>query len=174
MIEADVPRIDQPGDGVAPRTVQFRDAAPSVRRRRFLAVIGTAGVTLGLTVLGWIPLARPARAEEGSEYPECGRYSKGPDGPLCYGAPYSRSYCGSDRWFKNGCYGNWKDGLDCYQPRTICRAGGEPRNGWRWKDGDTVYRCADGEVHYAGAPNFEQLICSATLSEGRPSRSTLP
>ncbi|PZS39127.1 MAG: hypothetical protein DLM62_09945 [Pseudonocardiales bacterium] len=165
MIQAEIPRVDQPGPDAAPRSVQFRDAAPTVRRRGFLAVVGTAGMTLGLTMLGWIPLARSARAEQGSEYLDCGHYSHRPGSPICYGAPYSASYCGSDRWFKSGCYGNWKDGLDCYQPRTICRAGGEARNGWRWKDGDTVYRCADGEVHYNGAPNLEQLICSATLSE---------
>ena len=174
MIPADIPRIDQPGPDVPARSVQFRAAAPTVRRRGFLAVVGTAGMTLGLTVLGWIPLARPARAEQGSEYLDCGHYRHRPGAPICYGAPYSPSYCGSDQWFKNGCFGNWKDGLNCYQPRMICRAGGEARNGWRWKDGAVVYRCADGEVHYAGAPNLEQLICNATLSDDTPSSSTLP
>jgi hypothetical protein len=176
MTPADIPRIDQPGSDLRPRTVQFddtvqfHDTALAVRRRGFLAVIGTAAMTLGLTVLGWIPLARPARAEQGSEYPTCGLYHYGPHGPTCTGAPYSPSYCDSDKWFKNGCFGNWRDGLDCYQPRTICRAGEEPRDAWLWKADDVVYRCADGEVHYSGAPNLEQVICSATL----PQRATSP
>jgi hypothetical protein len=143
-------------------------------RRGFLAVLSTAAMTLGLTVLGWVPLARPSRAEQGSEYPDCGRYYDGPGGPICYGAPYSPSYCGSDRWFKNGCFGSWKQGLDCYQPRTLCRAGGEARNAWHWKADGVVYRCADGEIHYSGAPNLEQVICSAALPEPAGKPALLP
>jgi hypothetical protein len=143
---------------------------PTVRRRGFLAVTSTAAMTLGLTVLGWIPLARPARAEQGSEYPNCGRYDDGPGVPICYGAPYSPSYCGADNWFKDGCFGDWDKGPTCYQPRMICRAGGEGRNAWLWKADDVVYRCADGEIHYPGAPNLEQVICSAML----PQRPTNP
>jgi hypothetical protein len=164
MTPADIPRIDQPGPDMQPRTIRFHDAGRAVRRRGFLAVLGTASMTLGLTVLGWIPLARPARAEQGSEYPNCGRYHYGPHGPICTGAPYSPSYCDSDKWFKNGCFGHWDEGLTCYQPRSICRAGEENRNAWLWKADDVVYRCADGEVHYPGAPNLEQVICNATLS----------
>ncbi|HEY6424080.1 MAG TPA: hypothetical protein VIY28_12700 [Pseudonocardiaceae bacterium] len=161
----DIPQLDQPGPYAAPRLVQFRDAGTAMQRRGFLAVACTAAMTLGMTVLGWIPLARPARAEQGTEYPNCGHYSDGPGGPICNGAPYSPSYCAEDNWFKNGCFGNWKDGLDCYQPRTICRAGDEPLNAWLWKADGVVYRCADGEIHYNGAPNLEQVICNATLPQ---------
>ncbi|MGH3755224.1 MAG: hypothetical protein ACRDRP_21530 [Pseudonocardiaceae bacterium] len=163
MIPPDVPRLDQPGPGAPPRAVQFHRTA--VRRRTFLAVIGTAAMTLGMTMLGWLPLARPARAEQGSEYPDCGRYSNGPGGSICTGAPYSPSYCGPDKWFKNGCFGDWRDKLDCYQPRTICDAGQGRREAWRWEADGVVYRCADGEINYDGAPNLEQVICNATLPQ---------
>ncbi|MGH3776384.1 MAG: hypothetical protein ACRDRR_11735 [Pseudonocardiaceae bacterium] len=174
MIPPEVPRLDQPGPDPQPRTVQFRDTATVLRRRGFLAVIGTAAMALGMTMLGWIPLARPARAEQGSEYPDCGRYNNGPGGPICHGAPYSPSYCGPDRWFKNGCFGNWEDGLDCYQPVTICQADEDMREAWRWEADGVVYRCADGQINYDGAPNLEQVICNASLPQRvapPPSRS---
>ncbi|MGH3896894.1 MAG: hypothetical protein ACRDTA_01320 [Pseudonocardiaceae bacterium] len=166
MIPPDVPRLDQPGPDAQPRTVQFRDTAAPDRfmgRRGFLAVVATAGMALGMTMLGWIPLARPAKAEQGSEYPDCGRYNNGPGGPICAGAPYSPSYCGPDKWFKNGCFGNWEDGLDCYEPTTICDAGADRRDAWRWEADGVVYRCADGQINYDGAPNLEQVICNAVL-----------
>jgi hypothetical protein len=170
MIPPDIPRLDQPRPDAQPRAVQFRGPVTALQRRGFLAVIGTAAMTLSMTMLGWIPLARPARAEQGSEYLGCGRYSDGPDGPICHGAPYSPSYCGSDKWFKNGCFGKWRDGLDCYQPRTICQAGEDMREAWRWEADGVVYRCADGEINYDGAPNLEQVICNATL----PQQTTKP
>jgi len=158
LIPPDIPRLDQPGVDPQPRVVRFADAS-QLHRRGFLAVASTAAMTLGLTMLGWIPLARPARAEQGSEYPDCGRYHYGPHGPTCIGAPYSESYCESDKWFRNGCYGQ-----DCYQPRAICRAGAESRNAWLWKSDGWTFRCADGDVQYSGAPNLEKLVCSARLS----------
>ncbi|MGH3696986.1 MAG: hypothetical protein ACRDRX_23910 [Pseudonocardiaceae bacterium] len=165
MIQDDIPRLDTPGADPRPRVVQFRESGAGMPRRGFLAIVGTAAMTLGLTVLGWIPLARVARAEQGSEYPDCGRYADGPGGPICYGAPYSPSYCGPDQWFKNGCYGKWNEGLDCYQPAAICRAGEESMEGWRWNADGVTYRCADGQIHYSGAPNLEQVICNAPLDE---------
>jgi hypothetical protein len=169
----DIPRLDQAGADPQPRVVQFRDAGTELHRRGFLAVVGTAAMTLGLTMLGWIPLARPAWADEGTEYPDCGRYHYGPHGPTCIGAPYSESYCGLDRWFRTGCYGDGKGGEDCYQPHAICRSGPEARNAWLWKSDGLTYRCADGEVHYNGAPNWEQLVCSATLSEASQDSTAL-
>jgi hypothetical protein len=163
MIPPDIPRLDQPGADPQPRVVRFADAS-QLHRRGFLAVASTAAMTLGLTLLGWIPLARPAGAEQGSEYPDCGRYHYGPHGPTCIGAPYSESYCESDKWFRNGCYGDPDKGLDCYQPRAICRAGADSRNAWLWKSDGWTFRCADGDVQYSGAPNLEKLVCSARLS----------
>ena len=169
MSPPDVPRLDQPDPDPQPRAVQFRDTATPLgrsgflRRRGFLAVTGTAAMALGMTMLGWIPLARPARAEQGSEYPDCGRYDNGPGGPICHGAPYAPSYCGPDKWFKNGCFGDWEDGLDCYQPVAICQAGEDMLEAWRWEADGVVYRCADGQINYAGSPNLEQVICNASL-----------
>jgi hypothetical protein len=37
-----------------------------------------------------------------------------------------------------------------------------------------VYRCADGEIHYDGAPNLEQVICNAPLPQRETAPSTLP
>ncbi|HSL08243.1 MAG TPA: hypothetical protein VK887_09715 [Pseudonocardiaceae bacterium] len=171
MTPHEIPRLDHPGPGAEPRTVQFHDTGTAVHRRGFLAIAGTAAMALGVTMLGWIPLARPARAQQGTEYPDCGRYNDGAGGPICHGAPYSPSYCGPDNWFQNGCFGKWQDGLDCYQPTTICRAGEEMLEAWRWEADGVVYRCADGEIHYHGAPNLEQVICNASLGQLETRRS---
>ncbi|MDQ3765040.1 MAG: hypothetical protein M3460_27095 [Actinomycetota bacterium] len=77
--------------------MQFPDTATVARRRGFLAVVGMAAMTLRLTVLGWILLACPARAQQGSECPDCGRYHDDPGGLICYSAPYSPAYCGRDK-----------------------------------------------------------------------------
>lgn len=171
MIPVDIPRLEAPGSDAQPRVVRFQDIGTGMHRRGFLAIVGSAAMTLGLTVLGWIPLARPARAEQGNEYPDCGRYADGVGGPICYGSPYSPSYCGPDQWFKDGCYGDWNKGLDCYSPASICRAGEESLQGWRWMADGVTYRCADGTIQYSGAPNLEDVICSATLDE-RPVKSS--
>jgi hypothetical protein len=146
--------------------VRFRDVGTAgLERRGFLAVLATGAMTLGMTLLGWIPLARPARAEEGTEYPDCGGYSDGPGGPLCVGAYYSPSYCGDDNWFKNGCFTKSDGTLDCYEPVAACHAGGdEGRDAWRWEANGFAYRCADGKVYHHGAPNPEFVICNATLT----------
>jgi len=205
MNPTDIPRLDQPATGAPPRVLQFRDTADHRRfagpryrifpghrspgrrgsaggilgRRGFLAVLSAGAMTLEMTVLGWIPLARPARAEPGTEYPDCGAYSDGPGGPVCVGAPYSPQYCGPDNWFRTGCYLRQDGGEVCYQPAAICHAAGadnEGRHAWRWEVDGTVYRCADGKAFYEGAPNPELLICNATLSspEPTPPPSTSP
>jgi hypothetical protein len=178
---SDIPRLDQPGADAGPRAVRFRDAgAAGLERRGFLAVLATGAMTLGMTLLGWIPLARPARAEEGTEYPDCGGYSDGPGGPLCVGAYYSPSYCGDDNWFKNGCFTKSDGTLDCYEPVAACHAGGdEGRDAWRWEANGFAYRCADGKVYHHGAPNPEFVICNATLTfvptpEALPGLGMLP
>lgn len=143
-------------------------------RRGFLAVLSAGAMTLGVTMLGWIPLARPARAQTGTEFLDCGAYSDGAGGPICTGAPYSPKYCGSDKWFKNGCY-RTPEGEVCYEPATLCRAAGregERRNAWRWEADGVTYRCADGRVRYEGAPNPETVICNATLSDPSPPSSS--
>lgn len=159
----DRPPLDRP-----PLDRSSRSRGVRLRRRGFLAVLGAGAMTLGLTMLGWIPLARPARAEPGTEYPYCGIYTDGqPGGSICVGAPYSPQYCGSDNWFKTGCESG-SDGEEiCYQPVRACRADGEDssaRNAWRWEADGVTYRCADGRVTRAGAPNSEFVICSARLT----------
>ncbi len=183
MTPPDVPRFDQPAPDAKPRAVQFRTLeqfhtlgqAPErrgfFRRRGFLGVLGAGAMTLGMAVLGWIPLARPARAEQGTEFPDCGRYGNGPGGPICTGAPYSPDYCGDDDWFITGCYDRSDGHHVCYQPAPICRANAETnegRNGWRWDHEGILYRCADGHAYWDGAPNPEVLICSAKLTPDPP------
>lgn len=160
-----VPRADrEPGGPFEARGVTFQ-APRSIRRRGFLAVMAAGAMTLGITALSWVPLARPARAEPGTEYPGCGRYDDGPGGPLCSGFPYSPDNCGDDDWFRNGCV-EYSDGhVDCYRPLPICEAGNNGgRNAWRWEADGAVWRCADGEVQHEGAPNPETVICNARLS----------
>ncbi|MGH3917044.1 MAG: hypothetical protein ACRDTC_27075 [Pseudonocardiaceae bacterium] len=182
MDPLNVPRLDQPPANALPRAVRFHDARtpPAAQgflgRRGFLAVLSASAMTLGVTMLGWIPLARPARAEAGTEFPDCGVYADGAGGPICVGAPYSASYCGSDKWFKTGCYSS-PDGDVCYEPAAFCRAAGrdgERRNAWRWEADGVTYRCADGRERHAGAPNPETVICSATLSSPPSSSQTPP
>lgn len=181
MRPADVPRSDRPDAGTQPRAVQFRTNTPDaqrrgfLRRRGFLGVLGAGAMTLGITMLGWIPLARPARAEPGTEYPDCGRYSNGPGGPICLGARYSTAYCGDDNWFITGCYPRANGHRVCFSPAAICRAAGpnERRNAWRWMYEGIQYRCADGHAYWDGAPNPEVVICSAKLTPA-PSSPTPP
>ena len=182
MNPTDIPRLDQPPPDPQPRALQFDAAAPGSSRRRgflgrrgFVAVLAGGAMTLGMTVLGWIPLARPARAEAGTEYPDCGRYSDGPGGPICIGAPYSPAYCGADDWFITGCYDR-PEGRVCYEAAKACRASRETRaarNAWRWVADGITYRCADGHAWHDGSPNPEVLICSARLT-GEPSPSPAP
>ncbi|HEX2298207.1 MAG TPA: hypothetical protein VHH34_06780 [Pseudonocardiaceae bacterium] len=177
MTPTGIPRTDQPATGADPRVVRFRtDPAAAqrrgfLRRRGFLGVLGGGAVTLGITMLGWIPLARPARAEPGTEFPTCGSYYNGPGGPICIGARYSPAYCGNDGWFITGCYPRADGHQVCFQPAPICRADGENnpgRNAWRWMDGVVQYRCADGHAYWDGAPNPEMLICNAKLTPAPP------
>jgi hypothetical protein len=203
MDPTEIPRLDQPPTDAPPRALQFRDTAgprgfagrrgspgrhrspgqrgflnsPLLGRRGFLAVLGAGAMTLALTALEWLPLARYARAEPGTEYPDCGAYGDGPGGPICVGAPYSPRYCGSDDWFRTGCYERQEGGEVCYEPAAICRAAGrenEARNAWRWEADGISYRCADGKAYYDGAPNPEILICNATLSSPEPSPEPEP
>lgn len=183
MRPSDIPRIDQPAAGADPRVLRFRTNPPGaqrrglLRRRGFLGVLGAGAMTLGVTMLGWIPLARPARAEPGTEFPTCGSYANGPGGPICIGAPYSPAYCGDDDWFITGCYPRANGHHVCYQPVPICRADGPDnpgRNAWRWMNEGIQYRCADGHAYWDGAPNPEVLICNAKLTPDPPTFSPEP
>lgn len=192
MTPSDIPRSDRPAPGAEPRAVQFRTTAARGRhrssqgrglpglgflgRRGFLGVLGAGAMTLGMTMLGWIPLARRAQAEEGTEYPDCGRYSNGPGGPICLGARYSPTYCGADNWFITGCYVRRGFGV-CFTPIEICRSDPDSnvgRNAWRWMSEGIEYRCADGHAYWEGAPNPELVICSAKLTPDPPTATPAP
>lgn len=161
------------------RSAEPRDLPPGrfLGRRGFLAVLGAGAMTLAMSMLEWLPLARTAGADPGSEYPDCGVYGDGPGGPICVGAPYSPQNCGPDNWFRTGCYNRPEGGEVCYQAAVICRAAGrenEARNAWRWVLDGVTYRCADGKAYYEGAPNPEIMICSATLSSPEPEPTPAP
>ena len=169
MRPIEIPRFDLRPADAQPRLVQFRESG-RLSRRGFLAVLGAGAMTLGMTVLGWIPLARPARAEPGTEFMDCGTYGDGPGGPLCYGAPYSPRYCGEDKWFLTGCYRH-PEGQACYEPVEFCRAAGPDggyRNAWRWESDNIIWRCADGQVYWEGAPSPDTVICNAKLAPAQP------
>lgn len=162
-----IPSYDTPPEGPGlPRTVAAELGNVTTARRSFLRVVGAGGTALGLTMLGWLPPARvsKARATVGSEYMNCNIYGYS-DSILCWPHPYGSYYCGSDKWFKNGCWRNPADGLtDCFYPRTWCNS----RNAWRWTkraaDGHyDTYRCADGVVYWGHTGSPSERICSAYL-----------
>jgi hypothetical protein len=134
---------------------QIQPGTSGLSRRSFLRAFGLGGMALGMTVVGWIPKARRAYAVAGTEYTNCHTYQY--NGMICTPAVYSASYCGGDKWFKNGCY-NVGDGFTrCYRPIAVC----EGRNAWRWFEGGTNYRCADGETKLNGDASWTFKICSA-------------
>lgn len=161
-----VPSVHEPPPGGdQPRGTRFRIPSPRLRRRGFIGVLGGGAMTLSLTMLGWIPFARSARAEEGTEYLTCGVF----DGdPICIGGHTSPIYCGEDNWFRNGCVTNDDGFTDCYEPLSICGADGPDRNAWRWDYEGITFRCADGDVEFEGAPSDELVICSARLGPAEP------
>lgn len=150
----DIPLIDTPPEqDYQPRQLRFR--IPPLKRRSFLRTVGVGGMALGITAVGFLPNSHRAEATVGTEWKTgCGGYSY--DNALCTGAPYSKGYCGGDKWFKNGCW--TVNGLrKCYRPITVCNG----RNAWRWWSGSVQYRCADGYVYHSGNRYFR--ICSAYL-----------
>lgn len=170
-----IPSFDEaPASSWTPRAVTAPAPARgpgAMRRRAFLRTLGAGGMTLGLTVLGWLPSARQrqASATVGTEYLHCAGYEN--DGGyvtntiLCYGFPYSSMYCGADGWFKNGWFRDPGDNsLDLYVPRTICGDGYPARNGWRWTHTNGVtYRCTDGYIYWNGTGTPYAVICSKAL-----------
>jgi hypothetical protein len=150
---ADIPQFEvEPEGSYEPRRVSFTPVT-DMGRRGFLGVLGAGGMALGMSMLSWVPVGRKAHAAVGTEYTTCSIYSY--DGVICVGAPYSSSLCGSDKWFKNGCFRAADNYTDCYRPKVACNG----RNAWRWSG----YRCADGEVRYYGTSIWLFRICSAAL-----------
>ncbi|MFI7604559.1 hypothetical protein ACIBTV_05485 [Micromonospora sp. NPDC049366] len=154
---ADVPSVDDPAPAGATTRAATSElhAGLRARRRTLFKTAGALGGALALNVLSWVPLSgsRPARATVGTEYGNCSVYSY--DGIICVGAPYSRSYCGSDGWFLN-----YHDSVFSSGPVKACGPSGGQRNAWRWTHNGTPYRCADGYQQARGEPNSTFRICS--------------
>lgn len=110
-------------------------------RRSFLKAVGVLGTTLAVTVVSSIPqrFLPKALATVGSQYTDCNIFSY--DGIVCVGAPYDRSYCGTDGWFLNFTSTSFKS-----WPITACNN----RNAWWWFHVNTTYRCADGNQQVTG------------------------
>lgn len=153
----DVPDLDVEPPGDYPLRRVLSAAPGAIGRRVFLRVIAAGGMTLGVTVLGWLPPARWAMATVGTEHRTCGVFRY--DNMICAPEIYSPDNCGSDGWFRDGCAFSDHD-YECYRPVTAC----DDRNAWRWVDGEVEYRCADGEVKILGAPGWDFRICNAELA----------
>lgn len=155
----DVPLLDvEPSGPYELRRVACAPASDEVGRRGFLRVVAAGGMALGLTVLGWLPPARRAFAVVGSEHLNCASFSY--DGLICTPAVYSPDNCGADGWFRVGCDVDANGGYGCFRPVDAC----DGRSAWRWRDGATEYRCADGEVKFSGSPRWDFRICNAALT----------
>lgn len=156
---AGLPLLDGPPPAdYEPRLVTFQ--ARTQQRRGFLRVLAVGGMALGMTVLGWVPVGRRAEAVAGTEWPSCraGDFAYD-DAIICTPEVYSSYYCGTDKWFKNGCFRE-PDGLTtCFRPLVRCHS----RNAWRWVRSGVTYRCADGEVKCQQCSEWNFKICSARL-----------
>ncbi len=155
----EVPLLDvEPPGHYELRRVVCASVSDQVGRRGILRVIAAGGMALGLTVLGWLPLARRAFAAVGTEHLDCASFSY--DGLICTPAVYSPDNCGADGWFRAGCEADANGEYTCFRPVTSC----DGRNAWRWRDAGTEYRCADGEVKLPGSPRWDYRICNAVLT----------
>lgn len=137
------------------RSLAGRDGYATFRlpRRSFLKTVGVLGTALAVTVVSSIPerFLPKALATVGSQYTDCNIYSY--DNIVCVGAPYARSYCGTDGWFLNFSMPSWRS-----WPVTACNG----RNAWWWWHVNTTYRCADGYQQVTGqSPVFR--ICMWAL-----------
>lgn len=110
-------------------------------RRSLLRTVTVLGTALAMSVVGAVPkrLVPRAWATVGTQYTDCTIYSY--DGVVCTGAPYARSYCGTDGWFLNFSSATFNS-----FPITACNN----RNAWRWSQASTSYRCADGRQQVTG------------------------
>lgn len=154
---ADIPSIDErPAGRVEPSAVGEALRSRS-SRRTVLRFVGGAGMTIGLTVMGWLPPLRKAHADWYSRYPE---YLD------CAGYFSPSTVCTPPTWYisPNVCnlvnfHRDDSASGTCYSythsvHKTTC--GG--RNAWRWDD----TRCSDGHIFYqdcGGAYRDTNSIC---------------
>ncbi|TMR93520.1 hypothetical protein [Nonomuraea basaltis] len=157
---ASVPSADEP-ESTDSTSSRPRRARPRLARRTMFKTMGVLGGALALNVVGALPPARirSASARVGTEWTHCAGFGgwAGYDNntKICVGAPYSRSYCGSDGWFRTD--GN---AYSAYIPIQACGTGSySKKNAWRWTHSGTPYRCADGYFRvYGSGDTF--YICS--------------
>jgi hypothetical protein len=110
-------------------------------RRSLLKTIGVLGTALAVTVVSSVPerFVPKALAAVGTQFTDCTIYSY--NGVVCTGAPYARSYCGTDGWFltySSSSFTSWAV--------KMCNG----RNAWWWYHVNTTYRCADGYQQTSG------------------------
>ncbi|HET6292297.1 MAG TPA: hypothetical protein VFG33_02950 [Kribbella sp.] len=156
-VDADEPDPAGPDLGLTVRKASSSLGKMKPSRRTMFKSAGALGGALAINILSSLPPGRgtTASAETGTEYTSCAGYdsSDGYDDntKVCVGAPYARSHCGSDGWFRRGSGTCWNS-----YPTKACGSG--PRNAWRWTHNGTRYRCADGYVASCGGTVFR--ICS--------------
>jgi len=162
---AAVPSVDDIGPDLGPAVPKPRKPLGRMKpsRRTMLKSAGALGGALAINVLSSLPPGKgtTASAVAGNEYLTCADYNIWPgyndNTAVCVGAPYSRSYCGSDGWFLRRTDTCWNS----YAIKA-CGAGSLiDRNAWRWTHSVTPYRCADGTVTNCSGTYFR--ICSWSL-----------
>jgi hypothetical protein len=154
--EVEVPRIDVPPAAGGERSRITPLLSTPAGRRSVVKGLLVGAMTLSGTIVSWVPLARPASATVGTEYLSCDAAGYTYNGSICIGAPTSATWCGNDKWFKDGCFRQVDGFVDCFQPIKIC--GINNRNAWRWSG----HRCADGQYKPSGG-SWVTRICNATL-----------
>jgi hypothetical protein len=158
--DADGPDLGGPDLAPAVRRASSSLGKMKPSRRTMFKSAGALGGALALNVLSALPPGKgnTASAAVGTEHTSCAGYNNwaGYDDntKVCVGAPYSRSYCGSDGWYIRGSGTCW----NAY-PVSVCGTGSySTKNAWRWTKSGTPYRCADGKTAVCGATYFQ--ICS--------------
>lgn len=148
-----VPAADGPPDAATtdaattrPSQIRRTLMRRSMGRRALLRLGLGGGIAVGMSVIGWLPPARPRSAAAAREHLNCSIYTY--DGVLCIGGAVSTAYC-SAGWHRgdyvrfDSC--NWRN----YNP-LVTRCSGLAA--WRWPHGTQLWRCADGE-------RWQQLNC---------------
>jgi hypothetical protein len=139
-----IPGVDDVGG--EPTRVEVERRYVGTRRSFVRGLVGGCGL-LAVSALGKLPLWRPgaAHAVAGTEWLNCADYGgwSGYDNntKICVGGPYSSTYCGSDKWARNGLYNSvyWYPQQACGEANPYL----PKRNAWRWTHNSTPYRCAD-------------------------------
>jgi hypothetical protein len=153
----DIPSVDERPAGPTAPSAAGQALRKLATRRTVLRFVGGAGMTIGLTVVGWLPPLRKAYADWFSRYPEY---------PTCAGFFNPSTICTPPSWFIdssvcNGVSFHRDDSKigDCFSySHTVHKTTCAGRNAWRWND----TRCSDGHLFYqdcGGAFRNTNSIC---------------